>query len=172
MKKKSYALLITSLAVISLGACSNASNTSNKTVSKTVASSSSTTVESSTETEFSSITEATTESGNSQTFKLMIEAAQSQVPALKTQAGEMYSDIKIEEGEDSTIIYSYTFAQKAEVAVDQEALKPTMVKAMKPVIDGAKGMIPDVKIQIIYLNPDSSEIANMTITQEDTDKIE
>lgn len=171
MKKKGFTLLLTALTMMTLGACSSDTEPSSSSDSKE-ANSVSSTVEASVETEASTNMEATTELGNSKTFEIMIEAAESQMPALKAQTGEMYSDIKISEGKDSTIIYTYTFAQQAEVAVDQEALKPTMVKAMKPTIDGAKGLIPNIKIQVIYLNPDASEIANMTITQEDTDQIE
>lgn len=112
------------------------------------------------------------ESGNSKQFKLMIEGAQSQVPTLKKQYEGMYSDISITEGEDSTIVYTYTFAQEPAAEVDAAALKPTLVKGLKPVIDGAKIVIPDVKIQVIFLSPDKSEVLNFIITQDDTDNIE
>jgi hypothetical protein len=34
-------------------------------------------------------------------------------------------------------------------------------------MDTAKVMIPDIKFQVIYLNPDDSEIMNFVITQDD-----
>ena len=42
---------------------------------------------------------------------------------------------------------------------------------MKPVIDGIKAMVPDVKIRVIYLKPDKTELANILITQSDTDAV-
>lgn len=56
--------------------------------------------------------------------------------------------------------------------MDSEALKPVMVKAMKPIMDSVKGMLPDAKIQVIYLKPDQTELGNILITQEDTDAIQ
>lgn len=168
MKKKLLTTLLASMTLMSLAACSS------KSPSATSKSSSS---ESSQQASSSEVPESTKESSSSKTsdsknFSLMIEAAQSQVPSLKEQNAAMYSDIAITEGEDSTVIYTYTFAQASEVVPDVEALKPTMVKAMKPVIDGMKGLFPDVKIQVTYLNPDKSELMDFIITQEDTDKIE
>lgn len=117
--------------------------------------------------------EKTSESRTSSSgLSLMIEAAQSQIPSLKEQYEGMYSDITITEGKDSTIIYTYTFAETPAANIDAEALKPTLVKGLKPIIDSTKVVIPDVKIQVIFLNPDKSEVLNFIITQEDTDKIE
>ena len=79
-------------------------------------------------------------SGKAAQFDLMIEAAQSQIPQLKQQFGDTYSDITITRGEGDTIVYTYTYAQNPTVA-----------------IDATKGIVPDVKIQIIYLKPDKSE---------------
>lgn len=114
-----------------------------------------------------SSTKETSNSTEEDMFGLMIEAAQSQIPAAKEQLGEMYKNMTITEGKDHTIVYTYTFSQKPDVAIDTEALKPTLVKGMKPVIDSAKGMFSDVKVQAIYLNPDGTEIGNIVITQDD-----
>ena len=59
---------------------------------------------------------------------------------MKQQFGSIYSDITITRGEGDTIVYTYTYAQNPTVA-----------------IDATKGIVPDVKIQIIYLKPDKSE---------------
>ncbi|EOH75732.1 hypothetical protein [Enterococcus malodoratus] len=109
--------------------------------------------------------------GDSFYFDLMIEAAQSQLPSVKEQMGDMYSDITITGGEGHTIVYTYTFTNDPGLDMDVEALKPVMVKGMKPVLDSVKGTIPDAKVQIIYLRPDQSELGNMIITQEDIDMI-
>ena len=47
----------------------------------------------------------------------------------------------------------------------------TQEEGLKPVIDSTKGIFPDVKIQIIYLKPDKTELVNLMITQEDTNAI-
>ena len=64
----------------------------------------------------------------------------------------------ITRGEGDTIVYTYTYAQDPGVAIDAAALKPTLVKGLKPVIDSTKGIFPDVKIQIIYLKPDNNDL--------------
>ncbi|MFD1899001.1 hypothetical protein [Enterococcus termitis] len=176
MKKLKVGIVSILMGMLIISGCGNTKGSTNASSSQSSSqqessekaskeSSSSLTIESTEETE-----EA--KSGNSSQFSLMIEAAQSQVPNLKKQYEGMYSDITISEGEDSTIVYTYTFAQEAPMDVDAEALKPTLVKALKPVIDGAKVMVPDVKIQVIFLNPDNSEVINFVITQEDTDSVD
>ncbi|OTN87620.1 hypothetical protein A5819_000066 [Enterococcus sp. 7E2_DIV0204] len=117
-------------------------------------------------------TQETSNSTEEDMFGLMIEAARSQIPAAKEQFGDMYKDMTITEGKDHTIVYTYTFSQKPIVPIDTEALKPTLVKGMKPVINSAKGMFSDVKIQAIYLNPDGTEIGNIIITQDDINALE
>ncbi|MBO0470518.1 hypothetical protein JZO66_08165 [Enterococcus sp. DIV0242_7C1] len=171
MKKMKLGLVFVVMGMLFISGCGNTSNKSASSDTKTSSSSQKESSESSTgeklESSSSESLEKTDESGNSKTFKLMIEGAQSQVPNLKKQYEGMYSDISITEGEDSTIVYTYTFAEQS----DAEALKPTLVKGLKPVIDGAKAIIPDVKIRAIFLNPDGSEVLNLLITQEDTDSI-
>jgi len=121
--------------------------------------------------ESSGSTEGSLQSTEQDMFSLMIEAAQSQLPTIKEQLGDMYKDMTITEGENHTIIYTYTFAQDPGIDVDMEALKPTLAKGLKPVIDGTKGMFPDVKIKAIFLKPDETEIGNMTITTDDIDAL-
>lgn len=175
MKKMKLGLVFVVMGMLFISGCGNTSNKSASSDTKTSSSSQKESSESSTseklESSSSESLEKTDESGNSKTFKLMIEGAQSQVPNLKKQYEGMYSDISITEGEDSTIVYTYTFAEQSVADVDAEALKPTLVKGLKPVIDGAKAIIPDVKIRAIFLNPDGSEVLNLLITQEDTDSI-
>lgn len=168
MKKMKMGIVCFVLGGLILSGCSKPNNSS-------ASSDSSSQQESSSEVISSESTEKTTEStkaGNSSAFKLMIEAAQSQVPSLKQQYEGMYSDISITEGKDNTVVYTYTFTQKPAADVDVDALKPTLVKGLKPIIDGAKVAVPDIKMQVIYLDPDQQEVANFIITQEDTDKIE
>ncbi|GGC76524.1 hypothetical protein [Enterococcus wangshanyuanii] len=173
MKKMKLGLVFVVMGMLFISGCGN---TSTKSASSDASSSSQ---KESSETSTSEVLESssseslekTDESGNSKTFKLLIEGAQSQVPNLKKQYEGMYSDISITEGEDSTIVYTYTFAEQSVAEVDAEALKPTLVKGLKPVIDGAKSIIPDVKIRAIFLNPDGSEVLNLLITQEDTDSV-
>ncbi|MTD41473.1 hypothetical protein GIX45_23200 [Erwinia sp. CPCC 100877] len=111
-------------------------------------------------------------SDSSSALKLMIEGAQSQIPKLKEQYGNMYSDIAVSEGENSTVVYKYTFSEAPDVDVDVEAFKPTLVKGIKPMIDASKTVVPDIKVQFLYLNPDGSEVMNFVITQADTDQVQ
>lgn len=119
----------------------------------------------------SNSTEESLQSTEQDMFSLMVEAAQSQLPTIKEQLGAMYKDMTITEGDNHTIIYTYTFAQDPGVNVDMEALKPTLAKELKPVIDGTKVMFPDIKVKAILLKPDGTEIGNMTITTDDIDAL-
>lgn len=180
MKRKIFITLVSMITVLSLTACSNESKTdSSRSKSAESTERTSTTKSSEKTKETSSIknTEISSEAakskmGNDPNFSLMIEAAQSQIPMIKEQAGNLYKDIVIEEGKDNTIVYNYQFAQNPATKIDADAMKPTVVKGMKPTMDQVKSIFPDAKIQINYLNPDGTEIASFTITQEDTNKIE
>ena len=182
MKKKMVVVFFAAVMLLSLTACGGrpgarpkrAESTEVSTSSKasSAESTSSTVVESTEESSSAEPVETTSPLGNSSYFTLMIEAAQSQIPTLKEQLGEMYSDISITEGANSTVVYTYTLAQDPLVQLDGEALKPTMIKGVRPVMDGMKSMIPDAKIQVIYLRPDGSELLNFTITQEDLEQPE
>ncbi|OJG78996.1 hypothetical protein RV10_GL001119 [Enterococcus pallens] len=180
MKKKMVCVLFAMVTILSLTACAGNPRRASRparTTEETSSMVSETTEETSSsellESSSSELPETGTTSsfGNSSNFSLMVEAAQSQVPSLMEQVGGMYSNITITEGENTTIVYTYTFAQDPGVEVDSEALKPTMVKGMKPVIDGMKGMFPDIKLQVLYLKPDGSELANFVITPEDTNQL-
>lgn len=104
---------------------------------------------------------------NSKFFDLMIEAAQTQLPSMKEQMGEMYSDITITGGENHTIVYTYTLAENPIADLDMEAMKPVLIKGLVSPNSAIKGTIPDAKFQLIFLRPDQSELWNTTITQED-----
>lgn len=168
MKKKSIGIFCLVLGLFLLGGCRKAKPES--MINQQSDSSESVLVESSMSgvTESSMTTGELSESEDSSLFNRMIEAAQSQLPAMKEQYGETYQDMTITAGVDHTVVYTCTVSQQAASRVDLEALKPTLIKGMKPVMDSAKSVIPDIKIQVIYLNPDGSEIGNFTITQEDT----
>lgn len=165
--KKQVAIFLSAVAILTgLSACSSKSSEDNSTDKKVETVKKASTSD---ETKTSSSEKGTdTQSDN---FDLMIEAAQSQTAALKQQFGDMFSDITITKGEGHTIVYSYTYTKDPGVNVDATALKPTLVKGLKPVLDSIKGFAPDAKIQVIYLKPDHTELANITITQEDTDNI-
>lgn len=171
MKKKLVLSVFTGVALLSLAGCSGDSSKKKETTktSEKVEQTSS----SKKETKTSSTKEAQqTNQSSDDDFDLMIEAAQSQISNIKEQAGSTYKDITIEKGEGHTVVYNYTFAQDPGEGFDMEALKPTLVKAMKPAIDGSKGMFPDIKLSVNYLKPDGSTLAHYDITQEDTDKVE
>ena len=84
----------------------------------------------------------------------MIKTAQGQIPALKAQLnGEnnTFKDIAIDEGEDSTIIYTYTFAQPQDIDLDNEALKQVLIPEVEPLVNEAKAIAPDVKLSLIHI---------------------
>ncbi|MBO1307382.1 hypothetical protein JZO70_14490 [Enterococcus sp. 669A] len=174
MKMRAFTMLFTCVSLLTLTACSPGSSTESSSTEET---SVSTETKKSTETTESTKSSETTESSATATsmpdqFSLMIEAAQSQIPTLMEQMGDEYSDISITEGENHTIVYTYTTAVDPGYAVDMEALKPVLAKGLKPVINQAKLIADDVKIQVIYLRPDKTEIGNVIITQEDTNNID
>lgn len=180
MKKKILKVLFVGFVLTSLAACSNnksASPAKTKDIesSSSVAESTKESTSSSNEVDLLEEelkTEESNESGNSKVFDLMIEAAQSQLPAMKEQLGDAYTNIEIAAGENHTVIYRYTLPEDPGFEMDSEALKPVMVEAMKPIMDSVKGIVPDAKIQVIYLRPDQTEVGNILITQEDTDAIQ
>lgn len=180
MKKKMLKVLFIGFVLTSLAACSNdksasPAKTKDTESSSSVAESTKESTSSSNEVDLLEETlssEESSEGGNSKLFEFMIEAAQSQLPTMKEQLGGTYSNIEIAAGENHTVIYKYTFTDDPGLVMDSEALKPVMVKAMKPVMDSVKGMVPDAKIQVIYLRPDQSELGNILITQEDTDAVQ
>lgn len=165
MKKFKLGIVLLAFSMTTLVGCSSKEKTDTKTSSS---SSSSEVVKesSSSKTKESSSSSAT----SSDPLTLIIESAQSQIPTIKEQLGSMYSDIEITRGEGDTILYTYTYAQEFTQKIDAEAMKPTLAKSLKPAMDAAKAMVPDVKMQVIILNPDKSEVANITITQEDVEK--
>lgn len=165
MKKKIFLSLFGVIFISSLTACST------ETKEATATSKSSSSVEQKVSTE-SSEKETIVKTDKTSEFSLMVESAQSQIPQIKAQAGSAYKDISIEEGKNYTVIYNYTYAEKPEISIDADALRPTMVKSMKPTIDGIKGLFPEIKIEVNYLDPDGTNLASFTITSEDTDKVE
>ena len=170
--KKQIVILLSAIALLTgLSACSSkpaTDSTTDKKVETVKKSAKSEEKKASSEVKESSEQSSSETSDN---FDLMIEAAQSQTGSLKQQFGDMFSDITITKGEGHTIVYTYTYTKDPGITVDAEALKPTLVKGLKPVLDSVKTLAPDAQIQVIYLKPDLTELANITITQEDTNNI-
>ena len=168
-KKKVFKIIFFGVAFTSLVACSNGDSA--KPAGGEGEASTSEVEKQSTESSSSEVKSVENSSedaeANSKYFDLMIEAAQSQVPALKEQMGDMYSDISITGGEDHTIVYTYTLAENPVADMDIEALKPTLAKSLISANSAIKGAIPDAKYQLFFLRPDQSEIGSTIITQED-----
>ena len=87
---------------------------------------------------------------NAPNFTLKIEASQSQISILKELGSDLYEDVSIEEGKDSTIIYNDQFSQVPAMKVDVDTLRPTMTKGMETVLDQMEGLFPKIKIQVNY----------------------
>jgi len=164
MKIRVFCLVLGMFALVGCGKEDNSLKTSKNNSSK------SSFVESSNK-EVRSFTKQSTETTDQDMFSLMIEAAQTQIPAVKKQLGDMCKDVTITEGDNHTIVYTYTLTQKPEFDVDMEAMKPILAKGIKPVIDGTKSMFNDVKVKAIYLDPDGTEIGNILITQDYIDAL-
>lgn len=156
--KKIILVSVASFALLTISGCSKNDVKENKTESTVIS---------------SSIKDSSTEEveGNSSEFKAMVKLAQTQVDSLKEQMADMYSDIAIEEGEDHTIVYKYTFLEEQE-KLDVEAMRTSLIEAMKPTMDTNKTAFPGLKFQYIYMNPDGKELGNIIITEKDTDAIE
>ena len=94
----------------------------------------------------------------------------SKIPALKAQLNgenDTFKDIAIDEGEDSTIIYTYAFSQPQNINLDNEALKQVLIPEVEPLLNRAKAIAPDVKVLVKYDNPDGSNLATISVTQAD-----
>lgn len=168
MKKKILGFVFSALILAGLSACSGNPSTQS---SSNISGESSESIEQLSESSASS-SASESKSNDPDLFSLMIESAQSQIPSLKEQMGDQFSGIAIEEGDNHTVIYNYTFAQEQPFEIDADAMKPTLVKALKPVFDGIVSMVSDVQIEINYMNPDGSVLASFNITQEDIDQLE
>lgn len=167
MKKNKWLVVSTAVVLVLLSGCGNTdkkedTKASSKEKVETVASSKTK----------ESTAESKTEAGDTDQFQTMIKMAQTQVPQLKKQFEGMYSDIKIEAGEGHTIVYTYVYENAVPEEIDVDAMKPELVKGLKPTFDGLNKVINDLKIEMLFLNPDQSEVAKFTVTQEDIDKIE
>lgn len=173
MKNKFFIAFLSVFFLFGLTACSNdkakdtASSSSSSSTSSSSAKSSSSTASS---TSKNSLSRAKSTKGNSANFALMIKTAQSQIPALKAQLNgenDTFKDIAIDEGEDSTIIYTYTFSQPQNIDLDNEALKQVLIPEVEPLLNKAKAIAPDVKVLVKYDNPDGSNLATISVTQAD-----
>ncbi|MBF0757758.1 hypothetical protein E4T91_03150 [Ligilactobacillus murinus] len=167
MKNKFFIAFLSIFFLFGLTACSNDKTKDTASSSSSSAKSSSSKTSS---TSKNSLSRAKSTKGNSANFALMIKTAQSQIPALKAQLnGEnnTFKDIAIDEGEDSTVIYTYTFAQPQDIDLDNEALKQVLIPEVEPLVNEAKAIAPDVKVLVKYDNPDGSNLATISITQAD-----
>lgn len=167
MKNKFFIAFLSIFFLFGLTGCSNDKTKDTASSSSSSAKSSSSKTSS---TSKNSLSRAKSTKGNSANFALMIKTAQSQIPALKAQLnGEnnTFKDIAIDEGEDSTVIYTYTFAQPQDIDLDNEALKQVLIPEVEPLVNEAKAIAPDVKVLVKYDNPDGSNLATISITQAD-----
>ncbi|MFJ6957913.1 MAG: hypothetical protein ACIRXY_06825 [Ligilactobacillus animalis] len=173
MKNKFFIAFLSVFFLFGLTACSNdkAKDTASSSSSSSTSSSSAKSLSSkASSTSKNSLSRARSTKGNSADFALMIKTAQSQIPALKAQLNgenDTFKDIAIDEGEDSTIIYNYTFSQPQNINLDNEALKQVLIPEVEPLLNRAKAIAPDVKVLVKYDNPDGSNLATISVTQAD-----
>ncbi|MDQ2234678.1 hypothetical protein [Ligilactobacillus animalis] len=173
MKNKFFIAFLSVFFLFGLTACSNdkAKDTASSSSSSSTSSSSAKSLSSkASSTSKNSLSRARSTKGNSADFALMIKTAQSQIPALKAQLNgenDTFKDIAIDEGEDSTIIYTYAFSQPQNINLDNEALKQVLIPEVEPLLNRAKAIAPDVKVLVKYDNPDGSNLATISVTQAD-----
>ena len=173
MKNKFFIAFLSVFFLFGLTACSNdkAKDTASSSSSSSTSSSSAKSLSSkASSTSKNSLSRARSTKGNSADFALMIKTAQSQIPALKAQLNgenDTFKDIATDEGEDSTIIYTYTFSQPQNINLDNEALKQVLIPEVEPLLNRAKAIAPDVKVLVKYDNPDGSNLATISVTQAD-----
>lgn len=173
MKNKFFIAFLSVFFLFGLTACSNdkAKDTASSSSSSSTSSSSAKSLSSkASSTSKNSLSRARSTKVNSADFALMIKTAQSQIPALKAQLNgenDTFKDIAIDEGEDSTIIYNYTFSQPQNINLDNEALKQVLIPEVEPLLNRAKAIAPDVKVLVKYDNPDGSNLATISVTQAD-----
>ena len=173
MKNKFFIAFLSVFFLFGLTACSNdkAKDTASSSSSSSTSSSSAKSLSSkASSTSKNSLSRARSTKGNSADFALMIKTAQSQIPALKAQLNgenDTFKDIAIDEGEDSTIIYTYTFSQPQNINLDNEALKQVLIPEVEHLLNRAKAIAPDVKVLVKYDNPDGSNLATISVTQAD-----
>lgn len=173
MKNKFFIAFLSVFFLFGLTACSNdkAKDTASSSSSSSTSSSSAKSLSSkASSTSKNSLSRARSTKGNSADFALMIKTAQSQIPALKAQINgenDTFKDIAIDEGEDSTIIYTYAFSQPQNINLDNEALKQVLIPEVEPLLNRAKAIAPDVKVLVKYDNPDGSNLATISVTQAD-----
>ena len=173
MKNKFFIAFLSVFFLFGLTACSNdkAKDTASSSSSSSTSSSSAKSLSSkASSTSKNSLSRARSTKGNSADFALMIKTAQSQIPALKAQLNgenDTFKDIAIDEGEDSTIIYTYAFSQPQNINLDNEALKQVLIPEVEPLLNKAKAIAPDVKVLVKYDNPDGSNLATISVTQAD-----
>lgn len=173
MKNKFFIAFLSVFFLFGLTACSNdkAKDTASSSSSSSTSSSSAKSLSSkASSTSKNSLSRARSTKGNSADFALMIKTAQSQIPALKAQLNgenDTFKDIAIDEGEDSTIIYTYTFSQPQNINLDNEALKQVLIPEVEPLLNRAKAIAPDVNVLVKYDNPDGSNLATISVTQAD-----
>lgn len=170
MKNKFFIAFLSVFFLFGLTACSNDKTKDTASSSSSSSSSAKSSSSKASSTSKNSLSRAKSTKGNSADFALMIKTAQSQIPALKAQLNgenDTFKDIAIDEGEDSTIIYTYTFSQPQNINLDNEALKQVLIPEVEPLLNKAKAIAPDVKVLVKYDNPDGSNLATISVTQAD-----
>ncbi|KRN24855.1 hypothetical protein [Lacticaseibacillus camelliae] len=98
------------------------------------------------------------------------KAAPQQLDQVKANAGGTYSDITATAKGDSTVVYTMTLAKALDKNTDKSALKTVLVKALLPAINQARKTQPGVVLKVVLKNPDSTEVVNDVISQQDIDE--
>jgi hypothetical protein len=160
MKKKLIAGTVIALATLTLSACSTTkptksssseSKSASKSESKSKASSSS---QSSSEDSSYNITAAST-------FDEVVAKAKASIPSALEKYKDYYSDMTVTSKNGNTLIYTYTFINRPS-AFDEDSAREGLETQMNPTLTVLQKIVDNAAIQIIYLNPDGTELANFS----------
>lgn len=104
------------------------------------------------------------------TFYNTVQDARKYLSHSKELISEVYSDVTIHQGEDTTLIYEYTFQEHQDEFLPEFELKTAIY--LYPFFKFYQTTISNLKVKSIYFNPDHSEIYQFTLTQEEVEAID
>lgn len=109
------------------------------------------------------------ESTNNSAFNLVITTAQSQLPNLKEQFKEIYSDVQITGKDDHIVVMTFTLKKQVNSnTFDGEALKETMKPVLKPILQSLDSAgVKNPEVEVIFLNANLTVLADINLTKND-----
>ncbi|WP_339013157.1 hypothetical protein VNN41_03970 [Lactococcus garvieae] len=109
------------------------------------------------------------ESTRNSAFNLVITTAQSQLPNLKEQFKEIYSDVQVAGKDDHIVVMTFTLKKQVNSnTFDGEALKETMKPVLKPMLQSLDSSgVKNPEVEVIFLNANLTVLADINLTKND-----